>query len=122
MGKYSGKVDEAILGEWKDFDGELRGELARVRAAKKGGEEYGGSIATKSILEQETPLLMEKEFEKIRWGFIDDREKSYFFDTNRVILYYLQLQILERLATFDKDKGESFFYKLCEVSYEQENR
>jgi len=114
--------DAPVLAEWKSFDGRLRGELAGVRAARGKEETYKASGAVKAILSQENPLLAETEFEKARWDFLEDMAARYFFDINALIVYFLKLQILERLARFDKDAGEKFFYHYCEVDYEKKVR
>jgi hypothetical protein len=114
-----GAEEGSVLAEWQRFDREVRHELALIRAARRKGEEHRGTDLTKSVLEQENPLLMEKELERIRWSFLEEKSRTYFFDINRLVLYFVQLQILERMAAFDKDKGESYFYKLCEVDYEE---
>ncbi|MEA3489600.1 MAG: DUF2764 family protein [Candidatus Omnitrophota bacterium] len=111
--------DIQIMKEWKSFNIGIRKELAEVRKAKKRSEAYKMPENLKRALEQETPLLMERELERIRWGFLEDKSAGQHFDINALILYYLKLQIQERLAGFDKDKGEKFFYEFCEVNYEQ---
>ncbi|MGD2278979.1 MAG: DUF2764 family protein [Candidatus Omnitrophota bacterium] len=103
---------------WKKFDTELRKELARIRAARKTSASYKTGDSLKSVMDQENPLLMEKKLERIRWDFLEDKEPSYMFDVNRLVIYFLKLKILERLDSFNKDKGEAFFYSLCEVHYE----
>ncbi|MGB2600993.1 MAG: DUF2764 family protein [Candidatus Omnitrophota bacterium] len=121
--KISGEAEPGeggtVLAEWKTFDRELRHELALIRAAHKKGEEHRGTDMLKSVLEQENPFLMEKEMERIRWSYLEEKSLGCFFDLNRLVLYFVQLQIVERMDIFDKDKGESYFYKLCEVNYEQ---
>ncbi len=118
MGMDAAPADGTVLGEWLRFDGELRRELAGARAARKDGEEHKMAAVIKRIMSGETPLLAEMEMETVRWEFLEDKAKNHFFDINRLVLYFLQLQILERIAGFDKDKGDNFFYKLCEVHYE----
>ena len=109
----------SLLAEWKDFEGKLRDDLARAREARKKKEEYRGFDNIKSIMNQESPLLMEKKLEKYRWDFLEEMKHEYFFDLSWLIIYYLQLQIIERLASFNKDEGERYFYELCEVDYEK---
>jgi hypothetical protein len=110
--------DPDLLKEWKNFDLELKEALAKARKAKRAGEGYKAEGELKNITERENPLLMEKSFERMRWTFLEEKELGYNFDVNRLIIYFLKLQILERLAMFDKDKGETFFHELCEVRYE----
>ena len=101
--------DTPVLKEWKEFDLDLRKRLAEIRETKKSGEEARANELLKSALDQPTPLLKERALAKIRLDFIDDRSISFFFDINWLVLYFLKLQILERLAKFDKDKGEEIF-------------
>ena len=106
---------------WKSFNEVLKKDLFVAREAIVSGNP-GGSAANeriKAVLEQETPLLMEKKLAQIKLDFIDGEFSKYFFDLNWLILYYLKIQILERLSVFDKDIGENFFYKLCEVEYDK---
>jgi hypothetical protein len=73
----------------------------------------------KPIFDEANPLLMEKKLAEVELDFIDSNFSRYFFDINWLILYYLKLQIIERLSIFNKDIGEKFFYELCEVEYEK---
>lgn len=107
-----------LLKEWKEFDGALRESLAKERAANKAKEQSKQNDEIKRIISQGNPLLVEKEFEAVRWAFLEDKEPLYQFDVNSLVIYHLKLQITERLTTFNKDKGENYFYKLCEVEYE----
>ncbi|MBU1084223.1 MAG: DUF2764 family protein [Candidatus Omnitrophota bacterium] len=105
------KEQKASL-DWKKFDIALRREIADIRKDKRAEQ---GTKRAKYIIGQETPLDAEIAFEKNRWDHLEDREALYEFDINDLIIYFLKLQIAERLASFDKDEGEGVFYKLCEV-------
>ncbi len=107
------------LKEWKTFEGDLSKELAAIREARKKGEEIKTSEMFRNILREETPLLMEEKLERARWSFLEEKETEHFFDVNWLIVYFLKIKIMERMAQFDKDKGEAIFYKLCEVDYEK---
>ena len=113
------KKSTAVLAEWDSFNEEKREEVARARAAKKVSGQIKAPDILKDALEKETPLLIEEALERIRWDFLEEKSAACMFDVNWLALYFLKLQIAERLATFDKDKGESFFYELCEVKYEE---
>ena len=110
--------DFAVVKDWKDFDRGLREEMAAVRTEKKasGGAKIPAYL--KDVFDEETPLLMETRIQKNRWGFIEEQAVMYDFDINEVAIYFLKLQVLERLAVFDKEKGEESFKELCEVTYE----
>ena len=110
--------DVPILREWKEFDFTLRKELALARnSIKHSRNEKPGPLA-KIVLEEATPLLMEQSLARIRWERLDALEAGNFFDLNFLILYFLKLQIIERLKLFDKDHGEKIFQGMCEVNYE----
>ena len=110
-------ADTELVREWKEFDLGLRKELAEFRLSRKAGESGKVGEQNRGITEGADPLLMEKRFEKTRWDFLDDKWARYYFDVNALVIYFLKLKILTRLAGFDKDKGENIFYKLCEVTY-----
>ena len=61
---------------------------------------------------------MEQMIERIRWNFLDSLESGNFFDLNFLVIYFLKIQILERLQSFDKEKGKKVFEAMCEVKYE----
>jgi len=111
--------DIELLKDWKRFDMFLREGLARARAARKNNDGYKVSDELKNIIEQPNPLLMEMALEETRWDYIEGKSVIYQFDVNWLVLWFLQLQILERIQRFNKDKGEKFFYETCEVKYEQ---
>lgn len=52
------------------------------------------------------PLQAEELILKARWDFLNDQEASYQFDINRLVIYYLKLQILLRKASFDRQEGQ----------------
>jgi len=110
--------NEALAG-WKAFDAELRMMLQEERKSRKTGGNYKASQELQVALEEATPLLMEMKYEEIRWNFLKEEMKQHFFDINWLIIYFLKLQILSRLGSFNKDKGEKFFYNLCEVNHEK---
>ncbi len=111
----SGK-DLTVVREWKLFEFVLRENLAEVRMAKRSGIDKKVSALVKSIFEQKDPLAMETVLMKMRWDFLDEKQRLYFFDLNWLVVYFLKLQILERFTGFDKQKGIEAFDKLCEVT------
>jgi hypothetical protein len=111
---------EALV-EWQSYDNFLREQLVRKRKERKEGKQHesGLSEEVKRVFEGENPLDKEKRLAQVRMDFIDSITSRYFFDLNWLVLYYLKVQIMERLSTFEKDKGEQRFYKLCEVTDEK---
>ncbi|MGB2630360.1 MAG: DUF2764 family protein [Candidatus Omnitrophota bacterium] len=110
--------DFELFRVWKEFDSRLKKELAGIREASRKGESYKTPDVLQETMARENPLLMEESLEKTRWDFLEERAFRYNFDLNRLVLYFLKLQILERMSRFNKDAGESFFHSLCEVRYE----
>jgi len=107
-----------VLG-WKEFNTRLCNELASSRGAEEAAlSGMPGSSEVKKILEKENPLIMEKALEEIRWEYIEGKSRGFFFDFDALLAYFLKLGILERLAEFDKDEGEKYFYEFCEVKHE----
>jgi len=111
--------DPDILKEWKKFNTTLREEIMTMRTAQKTHTKEILTENLKNIYEEKNPLLMEKRFEKTRWDFIEQKEFSYNFDINSLVLYFLKLQILERLLVFNKTEGTKIFDELSEVKYDQ---
>jgi len=103
---------EAHLKEWEQFNNRLKKELANIRAAKKFHPE---EKIHSEILAEPNPLLMEKRYERIRWDFLEGLEFHYFFDINWLVIYLCKLYILERLATFNKQRGMQVFEEICEA-------
>lgn len=111
--------DTKVVSDWKTFDSELRRLLSEERAGNKITGSSSISSALEAALSDGNPLQKEIKYEKMRWDFLDAEGKQHFFDINWLSVYFLKLQILDRLAAFDKDKGEKVFYNLCEVNYEE---
>ncbi|MFH1310520.1 MAG: DUF2764 family protein [Candidatus Omnitrophota bacterium] len=105
--------------KWKVFDEDLRKIITKARWSKKTGASFKVPEKIQTVIEQATPLLVEMKFERIRWDFLEGESSKYCFDINWIILYFLKLQILNRIAIFNKDEGEKFFYNLCEVNHEK---
>lgn len=110
--------DLPLLAGWKRFDLNLRTELADFRKKGRKDKNYPVPSILKDIFEQENPLFMEKAIAQKRWNFIDECEFGNHFDLNFLTLYFLKLQILERIARFDKEKGRDAFEDICEVRHE----
>ena len=104
-----------ILKEYRDFDERLRSELAKWRKARKAKSEYSLPPDIAGV-ESGTPLEMEKNILSLRWMWVENREAGHHFDFDFVAAYFLKLQILERLFTFNTQAGRERFKSLCEGS------
>jgi len=109
--------DPEIIKDWKSFDIALRENIADIRRSRKDASQEKVPVSFKEVFKAKTPLLVEKRLDRMRWDFIEDREVDRHFDINTLLLYSLKLQILERHATFDQERGKAVFEGLCEVRY-----
>ncbi len=109
------KSDISVLKDYKDFEKRLRNEIALLRSAKKDKKSHQASSEIKLAVADASPLEAEIKLLLIRWKFIEEQQVGHNFDLAWLILYFLKLQILERLFTFNKEKGVDRFDQLCEV-------
>jgi hypothetical protein len=115
---HSVKPDAAFtIRAWKEFDSALRKEIAQARKNTQDNRHEKPGLSARVVFGEANPLLMERAFEKIRWEFLDSLEAGVFFDINFLAVYFIKLQILERLAMFDKKTGEKIFRDTCEATY-----
>ncbi len=113
------KHDTESIIEWKKADLNLKKEIAAGRGKKRRKNLPEISQKVKEIFELKTPLQREQAIEKIRWDIIEGMKTKHHFDVHSIAFYFLKLQIAARISGFDKEEGEAFFYRLCEVKYEQ---
>lgn len=110
------KAATAVLAGWWRFDRSLRNELTKLRAARKGEEAekflqgetelFAAQETARNVFSQESPLQAEELINRAGWSYLDELELGHFFDLEKLIIYYLRLQILERKKSFDREKGE----------------
>jgi len=107
----------AFLERWRTFEREARVSLAAARRARleQGGRRVDELM--RGILRADDPLAAERQFEKLRWDFLNEEESFFHFDLNWLIVTLLKIRILERLAGFDAARGAERFAKVSEVVY-----
>jgi hypothetical protein len=115
-------TDRPVVRMWKEFDTRFRALMAEYRGSGPHTLKRAMPGLIKLVFDETDPLLREKRIEKIRWKFIEGEEYKHQFDTGWLVLYYLKLQILERLSRFDHDSGFKKFTELCEVKDAEEKR
>jgi hypothetical protein len=111
-----------LLGRWLAWEKALRNELVRVRAARlrRDGEPFlrpgedgaGAAEIVREAASLPNPLEAEFKLDKARWAFLDELEVGHIFDLQRIMVYYLKLQILERRSRFTREKGGRAYGKL----------
>jgi hypothetical protein len=93
----------------------LRGKKKRVEAEVYLIDSPGIITAqqlAREAFSQESPLQAEELLNRARWNFLDDLEVGHYFDIEMILVYALRLQILERKALFDEEKGREMFDKI----------
>ena len=104
-----------LLDAWRTWETGLRNELVRLRASRKGWEAdkylresesiHGTAELAREAFGQGSPLDGEEILNRARWSYLDELEAGHHFDVEKLVAYYLKLQILERKSSFDKDAG-----------------
>ena len=110
---YSNKDDPKIVKKYKNFELNLREGIASLRKPNVSLTGYKLSDLFNAQLLEGTPLEVEKKLLAERWQFIDQLEAEHYFDLEFLVLYFLKLKVLEKLFSFDKQKGTVTFDKLC---------
>jgi len=108
-----------VLDSWNGWDTALRNELSRIRAQRKGIEqdayvrpESGGWILSdvaKEIVQQENPLEAERTLTRLQWEFLSELEAPFYFEFERILIFYLKLALLIRKSQFTKERGGQRF-------------
>lgn len=114
----------SVIIKWKSWEGTLRNEIAKLRAVSLGIESSSFMYETetnseapgvaRSAFKMDSPLLAEDYLDKARWQFLDEIEQGHYFDLEKLIIYSLRLQILERKSMFTTENGNENFQKIYE--------
>jgi len=104
-----------VLSDYKSFEQDLREEISLLRKARRDNKSYQSKPEMMSAISGQSPLEAEINLFKLRWKFLQEKVLEHNFDFSSLILYFLQLQILERISSFDKEKGTNRFDQLSEV-------
>ncbi len=111
-----------ILRDFQQFETALRTDLAKFREAQKQNIDYKPASFSPNLVKEGNPLEIEIKLIELRWKLLDEMQREHHFDLEYLILYFLKLQLLRRLMTFDKEKGLEKFHKLYEVTNESNDR
>ena len=111
----SGK-DHPVYMKILQYEHLIRTDVAKWREAQKNDLDYKPSAIPAALLKEGTPLDAEMKLMRLRWDYIDEMMREHHFDFGYLILYYIQLQLLQRFFTFDKERGLEKFQKLYEVN------
>ena len=115
---YESQDAAGLYNEFLHFENEIRTELADYRKAAKEGYEYKFVHLPAQMLKDGNPLEIELKLIKYRWDWLEEREFGHYSDLDFFILYYLKLQLLQRVLTFKKEIGEQAFEELVKMNIE----
>ncbi|MFW8602312.1 DUF2764 family protein [Desulfobacterota bacterium M19] len=99
---------------WYSGERQLRLELARLRAARLGRQNFVSQFSVspffKKIARQamafESPWQAEELLDLSRWQILNEMETEHDSGLPRLAVYFLKLQLLERRALFNKQAGQ----------------
>jgi len=126
--------EEALSGVSKscwEWEKSLRNELAKLRSQKmdissdlylRDGEVvFGTHRLAAEAFKIESPLDAENFLNAGRLDFLDSLSVGHYFDLTFLVIYYLKLQLLNRVSLFDSEKGFEKYkeiYKNILTAYE----
>lgn len=116
--RYDSPVSKGVYVDYLTFEKDLRTELAAYRKAAKDGYEYKFVHLPAQLVKDGSPLDIELKLMKYRWDWLEEREFGHYSDLDFFLLYYLKLQLLQRVATFKKEVGEEAFEALIKRNLE----
>lgn len=110
------------LHSWYQWEGSLRNQLVRLRCQRLGlaTQKYihevkdcffNEEIASTAVKET-NPLLAERYLNKKRWKFLDELDSRYYFDLNKLIIYYLKIQLLKTNSRYSYKEGLTNYKKI----------
>ena len=131
--KYLKKTDFDILESVSLFDAEenevpldvirrffkwetgLRNSLVRLRAESLGLEpdefvrgeifDHFQALLAEEAFNADSPLMAEEILNKARWRYLDELEFGHYFNIESLVIFFIKLQILERISSFDAEEG-----------------
>ncbi len=116
------KTLPGIAEVYRKWEISLRNELVLLRAASLGlnpedflapSEHFPDTaVLAASAFKEESPLEAENILNRGRWDFIESLKSGHFFDLEFLVLYALQLQILERKRCFNEEAGQARYQEI----------
>ena len=128
----AGREGNRLLNRWVSWETSLRNALVMARA-KEGGRDPSSNLReensfyteindiAREACGQASPLQAEEILNQARWARFEELETGHHFDTEKLMVYYLKLQLNERRAMFTKQAGEEKFSHIYESMHEIEN-
>lgn len=98
-----------LVEDYRRFERAVRTDIATFIESRRQGHDHKTRAFPHTIVKDNNPLEAEKQLLRLRWDFVSSRLNTHYWDFHALVVYFLQIQILERLASFDLQKGEERF-------------
>ncbi len=146
--KYAISNSNAFISKWFQFESDLNNLLTASKCKKYDVPIEGQLIGSGDLvdkltrssskdfgLDNEFPFLdqilkaldendfleQEKKIDRIKWDYLDDEVFFHYFTIEKIFSFLIQLTIVERWLSLDKETGQELFNELInnlEASYE----
>ncbi|MFW6227575.1 MAG: DUF2764 family protein [Bacteroidota bacterium] len=116
--KLSRAKDYGNLSSAISLSEDIEADKLEIRSAKRQSRTPNIITLPDKIMEK-NPLELEKYLMKILWDELDSIDDMEHFTATEVFVYKLKLQILERLDSFDKEKGLEILDKVVYPAIEK---
>lgn len=104
-----------LASEQRRFERAVRRDVAGFVDSRRQGHDHKTNTFPTSVLKDNTPLEAERRLLRLRWDTVSSQLNVHYGDLHAFAIYRLKVQILERLATFDADRGKERFAALTEI-------
>jgi len=111
-----GKVPLDIIRRFFSWEREVRNALVKLRAERLGLDsddfirgdisDHSTGYFAEEAFNADSPLIAEDILNKSRWKYLDELEFGHYFDIEILVVFFIKLQILERISLFDAVKGQ----------------
>ena len=115
---FDAEENEVPLGVMRRFfrwERGVRNALVRLRAESLDLEpdefirdeivDHFQALLAEEAFNADSPLMAEDILNKARWRYLEELEFEHYFDIERLVIFFIKLQILERISSFDAVKG-----------------
>lgn len=138
---YGMSSNNAFIASWFEFNLNLNNILAALAARKYKLEVSSVIVGTTSICEQlrtsnardfglnetleyfealqriadiEELVEREKKVDMLKWKWLEDESFFHYFTIERIFVFLMQLEMIERWISLDKEKGNELFRKMIQ--------
>lgn len=138
---YGMSSNNAFIASWFEFNLNLNNILAALAARKYKMEVSSVIVGSTSICEQlrtsnardfglnetleyfealqriadiEELVEREKKVDMLKWKWLEDESFFHYFTIERIFVFLMQLEMIERWISLDKEKGNELFRKMIQ--------